>query len=155
MRRDRARLGTGLIHHLSPGIDDFAHQHRFYVHSVIGNRSVSVYQFHKIDVAGTKGQRRGLVQRRLYAHVVCGLHNIGDTHFLSQLDSNRIDALRKGGTQRYVGIREMSVGVMGLPYLGSIALAVIHLHPYIGILARIGGGQSLLHGGGINKELEG
>ena len=44
---------------------------------------------------------------------------------------------------------------MRLPYRHSVALLVVHVHADVGVAAAVGGFRPLLHGCGVDKELEG
>ncbi len=76
-----------------------------------------------------------------------------DTYFLSKFDSHGVDALCKGSLQWHGVAGEVAVGIGGCPcYL----LAVVHhLHGKVGVDTAVAWGQSLVHGFGIDEELEG
>ena len=136
-------------------VEDTGHENSLVTASVVSDGSIGIDEFLQIDVTGTKGERGRIVERTLDTHLVGRLDNAVDTHFLTHAYSNGIDTLGKGRLESHVIVGEITIGISGAPQHLFLLFFVPDLHTEEGIHTAITGGQSLVHGLSIDKELEG
>ena len=84
-----------------------------------------------------------------------GLNDALDAHFLPQSNSHRVDALGKSRTQWHRVAREISVGVARPPSHFLAFLLVPHVQRDELIASFVARRETLVHGFGIDEELEG
>ena len=148
-------FAAAFVDHLAIGIDNLRDEGGLDVFARVGHGGISAHHLHHRGIAGAEHEGGSVFKARLHPHVLCRADDIVDAHFLSEFDGNRVDALGKSRTQRDVGTRETTVGVVWPPH-GGLAVLVHHVHLDIFVFqAGIGGQPSLLDGGGVGKEFEG
>ena len=132
---------------------NLGHEHWVYLSAVVHWCTIGIDHFEQVDVAGTEGERWGGVELRLDTHLVGSIHDVVDAALLSQTDGYGVDTHGKGLLQGDVRTREVAVGIGGSP--GNLLAVIHHLHREEFILAVVAGGDALIHGFGVDEELEG
>ena len=149
-------LGLGRLIDFAPVfVDNPRHEHGFHMLAVVGNGAIGVGQLEQVHVAGTQGERGLFFEHALDAHLVGGGRDVADAHLLTKTYGNGVDALGEGGLQRNGVAREAAVGIGGPPDGGLVLLLVVNLHLYVFVAALVAGRESLVHGLGIDEQLEG
>ena len=62
---------------------NLGNQYRVVVLAIVSNGAVGACHLQKVDIAGTEGERRGVIQRTVDTHLLGCLDDALDAHLLS------------------------------------------------------------------------
>ena len=83
-----------------------------------------------------------------------GIDDVLDTDLLSEFYCDGVDTLCKGGLQRHRVAGEVAIGVGRCPGDFLLLASIVDLHGEIAVPTTVAGRETLIHGFGIDKELE-
>ena len=122
--------------------------------TIVGYGAIAVDEFQQVDIARTEGQRGCGVEFRLDTHVLGCIGDILDTNLLAYLHGDGVDTLCEGHLQGHGVASEVAVGIGGCPSGFLFLSRIPGFHGEIGVYTTVTRSQALVHGLGIDEELE-
>ena len=142
-----------LINQVAVPVFDALHEKRYVIATIVGHRTIAVDKLQKIDLAASEHHRARLLQLALNAHCIGSLGDIVYAALHAHAHSHRVEAHGKGTLERNLFVGEISVGIVRSPHFGFTCNGIDESD--VGVRTMVDGIESLVHGLGIDKELEG
>ena len=123
--------------------------------AVVGHRAVGVHHLQQIYVRGAQHRRGVGVELALDAHVVGRADDVLHTQLDAQTHRHGVQTPGKGLLQGNGVAGEALAGILGAPDGFRVVLRVVNGDAHTLVAALVAGTEPLVHGFGVDKELEG